>query len=104
MNVNPLGDLNIGALATTEGPTVEQAAQARQIAQAVRQINGSSAMPEDRELSMLLDPKTKMPIVRVIDSRTREIVNQIPAEYIVRIAGFLQAQEASQNRIQKLQL
>jgi uncharacterized FlaG/YvyC family protein len=95
MNVKPI-DGAPPSLLDLPSPSPPQAAQTRQLSQAVRVLNASSVMPEDRELTLSLDPKTKIAVVKVIDSTTHEVLDQIPADYILRLTAFLQAQAAQE--------
>ena len=70
------------------------AAQSRALATAVQKLNESPLIPDNRELSMSIDPKTKIPVVRVLDSTTHEILDQLPAEYVLRVTAFLESQVA----------
>ena len=71
-------------------------AQSRELAQAVQRLNASSFLPEGREVSFSIDPKTKIPVVRVLDTNTREVLTQLPAEYVLRVAAFLDAEAAQE--------
>lgn len=42
-----------------------------------------------RSLSIALDPALDLPIIRVMDSATNEVVRQIPAEEVVAVARFI---------------
>ena len=68
----------------------------RQLAGAVRNLNESGALPDNRELSLSFDSETKLPVVKIVDSSTREVIEQIPAEYILRITSFLQSEDAKE--------
>ena len=72
-------------------------AQSRELATAVQQLNQSSLIPDNRELSILIDPKTKIPVVRVLDSATHEVLDQLPAEYVLRVTAFLQSRAAQES-------
>ena len=58
----------------------------RALIQAVKAVNAAGVFGEDHELSFVLDRNTKQVIIRVVNRDTREVVRQIPAEYVLRLA------------------
>ncbi len=84
----------------TGGAPVSHAAESRELARAVRKLNDAAVLPDSRELSMSIDPKTKIPVVRVLDAVTHEVLDQLPAEYVLRVTAFLESQ-AAQNSFSK---
>jgi len=69
-------------------PTVpaDQAAQNREVVQAVKAINNSEMFGQDRELLFQKDAATNRMVVRVVDRKTKEVLSQVPPEYILRLA------------------
>jgi len=64
----------------------QEAAQRQQLIQAVKAVNSSEMLGQDQELVFAFDPANRRPIIRLIDRRTREIVMQVPPEYVLRLA------------------
>ena len=58
----------------------------RQVASAVQQLNKFDYAGDSRELTIVLDAKTRRPLVRIVDKETGEVVQQIPSEYVLRMA------------------
>ncbi len=78
---------NTVALAT---PAAAQALQERkEMVQAVKAINKSELFGQDNELTFLMDQETRRPIVRLVNSQTKEVIRQIPPEYVLRLAEDL---------------
>ena len=100
MTINPLASAALESSFSPAERSADQTAQRRQLVQAIQQINGTSAVPEGHEISIFLDPATKQPVTKLVDSQTREVISQIPAEYILRIAGFFEAQAAQEKHAQ----
>jgi flagellar protein FlaG len=75
-----------GIHAPTPVVTVDQAAENRQVVQAVKAINGAEMFGPENELRFQKDPETNRFVVRVIDRKTREVVSQVPDEYVLRLA------------------
>ena len=60
----------------------------RQIIQAVRAVNASESLGQN-ELTFSLDPRSRRPIVKIVNRETQEVVEQIPSEVILRLAEDL---------------
>jgi uncharacterized FlaG/YvyC family protein len=80
----------VQAVAVT-APTIpaEQSVQNRQVIQAVRAINHSEMFGQDRELTFQRDTVTNRMVVRLVDRKTKEVVTQVPPEYVLRLAEDL---------------
>lgn len=77
------------APANTTPVPVDQAAQNREVVQAVKALNGSEMLGQDKELRFQKDPGTGRMVVRVVNSKTNEVISQIPPEYVLRLARDL---------------
>lgn len=64
----------------------EQQQQNREIIQAVKALNATAFLGQDNELTFLMDRGTRRPIIRIVNRKTREVVRQIPAEYLLQMA------------------
>jgi uncharacterized FlaG/YvyC family protein len=49
---------------------------------------------EENQLTFRRDPETQRMVVRVVNRETEEVVQQIPAEYVLRLAEDLKRQNA----------
>ena len=87
--------------ASSPQPAFPQAQQNRALSQAVRVVNNSSLIPEDRQLSLSLDPLTKIAVAKVVDPTTGEVLNQFPAEDVLRLAAYLEAENAEKEAAQE---
>jgi len=67
----------------------EELAQRQQLIQAVREVNRSEMLGENNELTFSFDRTTRKAIVRVIDRKTKDVVFQIPPDYVLRMAQEL---------------
>jgi flagellar protein FlaG len=74
---------------------VEQAAENRDIVRAVKALNGTEMFGEENQLMFRRDPETQRMVVRVVNRETEEVVSQIPAEYVLRLAEDLKQKTAS---------
>jgi flagellar protein FlaG len=73
------------APAQTSAPQPVSAEQ-RALIQAVKAVNGSELFGQDNELTFVMDRNTRRAVVRIVNRKTREVIQQIPAEYVLRMA------------------
>jgi flagellar protein FlaG len=66
--------------------TPEQRAEQRQLIQAVKSVNEGGVLGADNELTFSIDRRAQKPVIRIVDKNTREVVRQIPPEYVLRLA------------------
>jgi len=64
----------------------EIASQNREVVQAVKAVNGSEMFGQDEEFAFQMDSATKRLVVQVINRNTKEVISQVPAEYVLRMA------------------
>jgi flagellar protein FlaG len=85
------GDLNISSTSPHFGapPDPGQARPAsrdqRELIQAVKAVNQAELFGQN-ELTFVFDPKTRRTVVRIVNRETREVVDQIPEEYVLNLA------------------
>jgi flagellar protein FlaG len=84
------------ALATQVSP--EQKAENREIIQAVKAVNNAELFGNNSELTFSLDRQTRRAIVRIMDRKTNEVIQQIPPEYVLRLAEDLKSQNSTTGR------
>jgi flagellar protein FlaG len=69
--------------------TSDKVAEKREVVQAVKAVNGSEMFGMENELRFQKDPETKRFVVRVVNRKTREVISQVPEEYVLRLAEDL---------------
>jgi uncharacterized FlaG/YvyC family protein len=84
--VNGLGPISAIAPAPA---ALDKVAENRDIVQAVKAVNAASSFGDNNEVSFMLDRNTKLPVIRIINKDTKELVQQIPAEYLLQLAEEL---------------
>lgn len=67
--------------------------QRRALTDAVRAINATDLLGQDNELTYVLDRVSHEAVARIVNRKTNEVIMQVPAEYILRLA-----QEMSQQK------
>jgi uncharacterized FlaG/YvyC family protein len=81
---------------TTPAPASTPSASAtREVASAVQVLNQNGAAGPGREFSIAIDAKTKVPVVRIVDSNTNELIEQIPSQYILDLAQQITKETSS---------
>jgi len=65
---------------------LDKVAEKREIVQAIKAVNGSEMFGPENELRFQKDPETNRFVVRVVNRKTREVLSQVPEEYVLRLA------------------
>ncbi len=87
---------SISASAKAQAPRAKAPAEdTREQLQALLEQVGDRMQPESRSLSFRINEDIDGVVVSVIDTETEELIRQIPAEAMVRIAETLQRIDAS---------
>jgi uncharacterized FlaG/YvyC family protein len=60
-----------------------------EIIQAVKAVNKTEMFGQENELTYVLDQDSRKVLVRIVNKTTHEVVRQIPAEYLLKLAGEL---------------
>ena len=94
MKIDALSSLN--ALPAIEPVRNEDPAITRQLATAVRALNKSELYGQDRQLQFARDPGTKMMVIKVVQPNTGEVIDQIPAEAVLRAFESLEELQAKE--------
>jgi len=78
-----------GASPGTESSTTTAEARAlnRSLSAAVQTVNDSGYLGSGRELTFSVDHATKVPVIRVVDTSTNEVVEQWPPQYLLQVAA-----------------
>ena len=63
----------------------DKAVANREVVQAVKALN-STEMFGDNELDFQRDPQTQRLVVRVVDRKTKEVISQVPPQYVLALA------------------
>lgn len=73
---------------TAPAPTapVDKAAEVREVIQAVKALNATEMFGQDNVLMFEKDRHSQRMVIRVVNKNTKEVVSQIPAEYVLRLA------------------
>ena len=70
----------------------DRLAENREVIQAVRALNATELFGQNNELTFLLDRETQRAIIRLVDRKTKDILRQIPPEYVLRMRAEIEQQ------------
>jgi len=73
---------------TFEGQPVSprEAAERRELVKAVRAINETRLLGEDREVTFGLDRESRKTVLKIVNRETQEVIRQIPSEEVLHLA------------------
>ena len=89
MELNSISLANLYQLTAQAPPyalTPQERAEQARLIHAVQSVNQSGIFGNSEELVFTLDQPTGRPVVRLINRETKEVVRQIPPEYLLRLS------------------
>jgi len=92
MEITAIHRGEVGVHAPAPVAPVDKTAEHRQVVQAVKAVNGTEMFGPENELRFQRDPQTKRMVVRVVNRNTREVLSQVPEEYVLRLAEDVRKQ------------
>ncbi len=87
MDINGVNRSTVAAVTPVQAAETERQNQNREVIQAVKALNSTEMFGENNELQFQKDPLTHRMVVRMIDRKTKEVVSQIPPEYVIELAA-----------------
>ena len=87
--ISPIIDM----MATTAIAPVspQQRAEQRQLIHSVEALNQAQLFGQNNELTFTFDRQSKKPILKIVNKETQEVVQQLPPEYVLRLADGLKS-------------
>ena len=67
----------------------QKAAETREVVQAVKALNSTEMFGPENDLVFQKDPQTQRMVIKVVNRKTKDLVSQIPPEYVLRLAENL---------------
>ncbi len=92
MDLSTIDGLNAVAPGSLSPPP-QEIEERRVMIQAVRTVNAAELCGPENELSFAFDRQSRRAVVRIVDKKTREVLQQIPNEQVLRMAEELQQRE-----------
>jgi uncharacterized FlaG/YvyC family protein len=90
MEISSSYKLNLVDTASASVQSSDLRALSRATSLAVQALNKTEYYGSDRQLSFGRDPQTQIPVIKIMNRHTGEVVDQIPPEEVVRIAASLE--------------
>ncbi|HWC98003.1 MAG TPA: flagellar protein FlaG [Candidatus Sulfopaludibacter sp.] len=86
-----------GPAAPATAPTLpaESKAENREVIQAVKALNATEMFGERNELQFQKDPETRRMVIRMVDRQTKEVMAQIPPEYVIQLAAQVKSSQTT---------
>ncbi len=91
MEVGSINSHMIAPVDKIDSTQSEALAQNRDLVKAVQALNGAELFGQNYELTFVMDRDSHRPVLRLVDRDTREVIRQIPPDYVLRMAGDLAA-------------
>ena len=76
--------------APAETPAPQAGEDRSALIHAVQAVNAAELFGGQNELAFAVDRPTRRAVVRIVDRETREVIQQIPSEQVLRMAEELQ--------------
>jgi hypothetical protein len=87
MDISSINNLITGVTAHIEPASPHLDIESRRtLVQAVKAVNASGLLGENSELTFFIDRNSRNAVVRIVNRQTREVLQQIPDEYVLRLA------------------
>jgi uncharacterized FlaG/YvyC family protein len=61
----------------------------KEVIEAVKAVNKAEFFGQENEVTFVLDRRSQKVLIRVVNKETREVVRQIPDDYLQRLASEL---------------
>lgn len=88
MEISPLSGTSL-IVPVDPTPKSQQEAATRQIVSAVQALNKSELFGENRQLQFTRDDVTHRVIIKIVNRKTGETIDQIPSETVLRMGAEL---------------
>jgi uncharacterized FlaG/YvyC family protein len=73
-------------------PSPEQRTLTQEVSKAVKQLNDAGYAGKSNEITFSIDRVTRLPVVKVVNISTNEVLNQWPAQYLLQLAATYEEQ------------
>jgi len=93
MDVSSISNIMQPLAATAPVAPVEPPAAQREIVQAVKAVNAAEMFGQENELLFQMDRQARRMVVQVVNRKTKEVVSQVPPEYLLRLAEDLNSKD-----------
>lgn len=85
-SINPITVLPAGSPGAPPTATPVDRTLTRAVSEAVGKLNNAGYAGEGREVTFSIDHSTQQPVIKVIDTVTKEVITQFPPQYVLALA------------------
>ena len=89
MDIGPVQGVNSLHAVNVNAPTSEQLAAYREVVAAVSALNQAELLGNNNELTFTMDSETRRPVILIVDKTTKEVLRQVPPDYVLQAAASL---------------
>jgi uncharacterized FlaG/YvyC family protein len=75
--------------ASVPAASLEDPTKVRQIVTAIRELNKSEMLGQNRSLGFIRNPDSQRPVIQIMNRETGEVIDQIPSEAVLQMAAEL---------------
>jgi flagellar protein FlaG len=86
MNISFIGSLPSPLSTATEPASARPSADQKSLIQAVKTVNASQILGQENELTFVIDRAARIAVVRIINKKTGDVVQQIPNQQVLKLA------------------
>jgi len=97
MEIGPTSRVDMGAPVASFSASQDWQMNDRQVVAAIQWLKQTDWLADDRELMYKRDPKTGRLVIQILDRQSRDVIDQIPPESILRLVTELQAELKSKD-------
>ena len=90
MDIGPVNRLNVSAPVDSPVTSPQESSIVREIVTAIRGLNQSELMGQDRQLTFARDPDTRRPVIRIVERETGHVIDQIPPETVLQLMADME--------------
>jgi uncharacterized FlaG/YvyC family protein len=89
MEVNRVNSIEAAAATAALAANDNRAQTTPELAEAVTAVNGAKLFGQDSELTFAMDRESRQMVVRLVDRKTRQLIRQIPQQYLLDLRKTL---------------
>ncbi len=87
MNISSISNLSSHLSASTQTVASKPPSQDQKaLLQAVKTVNSSGLLGQENELTFIIDRAAQIAVVRIVNKKTGELVQQIPNQQVLKMA------------------
>jgi uncharacterized FlaG/YvyC family protein len=94
--ISPVGSLTAAGDTTAGSNPASQETRVlnQAVTAAATKLNEASYLGEGREVQHSVAPGTHTPVIKVVDTQTKEVITQWPPEYLLQLAAELKTRDS----------